>query len=87
MLCLSFQRVYRDVLKIFKMLYNQLKIGVCFSWLRSKITLIMFKNVSLCKTEKDIGRAEDLGPLSPSMVSLKRTVLAVCISSAGIRNF
>ena len=48
----SFRRLYRDVLKRFNMLYNQLKKGVCLGWLRSTFIQSIFENVSLWKTER-----------------------------------
>ena len=54
------------------MLYNQLKWSACLVWLTGR----MFKNVSLCKTERiwAMIKPEDIGPLSLSMVTLKRTL-------------
>ena len=49
---MTFQWLYRDVLKIHNNLFNQLKIGVCLGRLRSTLGQSMFQNVSLCKTER-----------------------------------
>ena len=45
-LYLFFQRLYRDVLNIYNMLYNQLNLGVCLGLLRSTCTPSMFKMVT-----------------------------------------
>ena len=48
-LYLSFPRLYRDVLKIYNMLYNQLKIDLCLGQIRTQSTFTpsKFKNVCL----------------------------------------
>ena len=56
-LYLSFQRLYRDALIIYNMLYNQQKIGVCWGWLRRKFTLSMFKT-SASTTLKVYGQSK-----------------------------
>ena len=57
-------------------------IGVCLGWFRTQFRSMflpnVFENAGLCKTERTWGimgnyKQEDIGPLSLSMVSLKRT--------------
>ena len=45
-LYLSSQSLYSDAMKIYNMLYNQLKIGICLGWLRNMFTQSKFQNVS-----------------------------------------